>query len=59
MLGGATKPVDLQIEEKIDAWKQDGRLVDRTSEMIWRDVLKREATPKPVYLAYRGRRRRH
>jgi hypothetical protein len=31
MLGGATKPVDLQIEEKIDAWKKDGRLVDPTS----------------------------
>jgi hypothetical protein len=60
MLGGATKPVELQIEEKIASWKADQRLNDPTSEMVWRDVLKREAlrAQQPVRFAYRRGPRR-
>ena len=45
MLGGAAKPVGVQIEEKSDAWKKDVRLVDPTPEMIWRMSLHMEMTP--------------
>jgi terminase large subunit-like protein len=57
MLGEASKPAGVRIEEKIEAWKGSGQLTDPTSEMIWRATLAKQMQQRaqPVKM---GRRRR-
>ena len=56
MLGEASKPAGVRIEEKIEAWKGSGQLTDPTSEMIWRATLAKQMQQRaqPVKM---GRRR--
>jgi hypothetical protein len=58
-LGAAAKPTQVNIEDTIQEWKNDGRLSDPTSEMMWRETLKLRAKQKQqgTRFAYRGARR--